>query len=130
MAEAAPEVHGNEDGSGSSSQVEERKPKWRKITVDVWAKVRGGRPVLYHCEERTVVSDVLQNVKHRMPEKLQHVDDDNLQLFSCESDADDPSKACIVCMTVVCCSDCCSFDMWGARVAVAKVVILCCILGL
>ena len=33
-------------------------------------------------------------------------------------------------MLVVCHNDCRSFEMWGVRVAVAKVVILCCILRL
>ena len=80
----------------------------------------------YNCEN-CLVGILLQNVHEK--EKLR-VPISKLQLFACESDADDPSKAWIACMIVVCRNDRRSFDMWGVRVAVAKVVILCCILGL
>ena len=126
MAETPSKAPDGYDGGGSSSQVGEREPKRPKITVTIWAKVRGGGPVRYHCEESCVVSDLLQNVKKA--EEI-HFPVGKLQLFACEWDADDPSKAWIACMIVVCHNDCRPFDMWDG-VAVAKVVILCCILSL
>ena len=83
----------------------------------------------YECAENCCVGTLLQNVKGLMPNKLKDVDVDDLQLFPCEWDANDPSKAWIACMIVVCHNDCRPFDMWDG-VAVAKVVILCCILSL
>ncbi len=110
MAETPSEATGGYDGIGSSSQVEEREPKRRKMTFFVWVRVKDKVPVHYHCEELCVVSDLLQNVQAK---EMLNVSISKLQLFACKSDANDPSKACIVCM-IACHDDCRSFEIWYA----------------